>query len=201
MPIGAVFSWGLIKHMNIVLIGYRCSGKTTVGKALAKALGRQFVDTDRAIEECARISIDQLVARFGWDCFREIEESVIKKVCLKDRLVIATGGGAIVREANRTTLKRNGWVVWLEGKIEVLKTRMRTQERFGKPRPSFREMDPFSEIEQVMESRQRLYEGMADLIADTTEADIGQVVRIIRGAFPGTKQGHGHGRKLIWQTV
>jgi len=94
--------------LNIILIGYRCSGKTTVGRALARALGRQFVDTDRTIEEYARTSIEQLVAGYGWDCFRQIEEWVIKRVCGKDNLVIPTGGGAIMREANRMTLKRNG---------------------------------------------------------------------------------------------
>jgi shikimate kinase len=96
------------RQLNIILIGYRCSGKTTVGRALARALGRQFVDTDRTIEEYARTSIEQLVAGYGWDCFRQIEEWVIKRVCGKDNLVIPTGGGAIMREANRMTLKRNG---------------------------------------------------------------------------------------------
>lgn len=201
LPTDAVFKRELIKQMNIVLIGYRCSGKTTVGRALAKTLGRQFVDTDGAIEEYARTSIEHLVAGYGWDCFREVEERVLKRVCGKDNLVIATGGGAIVREVNRTAFKRNGWVVWLQGKIEVLKRRMKKEESMGKLRPSLTGPNPFSEIEKVMESRQRLYKGMADLIVDTTEADICQVVGIIQGAFPGTKQGQEHGRKLIWRTV
>jgi len=187
--------------LNVVLIGYRCSGKTTVGRALAKVLGRQCVDTDMAIEEYARTSLHKLVDGYGWDCFRQIEERVIKRICGKDNLVIATGGGAIVREVNRMALKRNGWVVWLEGKVEVLKKRMRIEETVGKSRPSLREMDSFNEIEQVMESRRRLYEGMADLIVDTTEADVRQVVDIIQGTLLDMKRGQGRGRKLIWQTV
>jgi shikimate kinase len=173
--------------MNIVLIGYRCSGKTAVGGALAKGLGRRFVDTDMEIEEYARSSIDQLVARYGWDYFREIEEKVIKRACEKERLVIATGGGAIIRKANRTSLKRNGWVVWLKGNTEVLKGRMKKEASMGKLRPSLTGLDALGEIERVMESRQRFYEGMADLIVDTTERDVPQVVSIIEDTLGDTE--------------
>lgn len=177
------------KPMNIVLIGYRCSGKTAVGRALAKGLGCRFVDTDMEIEVYVRTSIDQLIARYGWDYFREIEEKVIKRVSGKDRLVIAAGGGSIMRKTNRTFLKRKGWVVWLQGHIEVLKKRMKKEESEGKLRPPLTGPDALGEIEQVMKSRQKLYEGMADLIVDTTDSDIPQVVNIIDSALAGMERG------------
>ena len=78
--------------MNIVLTGYRCSGKTSVGKILAKKLGRKFLDTDELIEEHSGCPIDKIIRSRGWNYFREIEKAVIKKAVREDNLVMATGG-------------------------------------------------------------------------------------------------------------
>ena len=83
--------------MNIVLIGYRCSGKTTVGKALASMLNMQFIDTDQAVEKSSGRSIDQIVMRSGWAQFRALEKEIISRAAAKDKLVIATGGGVVLQ--------------------------------------------------------------------------------------------------------
>ena len=108
-------------RMNIVLIGYRCSGKTAVGKIVARELGRNFLDMDALIEENAGCSIETIISRKGWDHFREIEKRLVEEVSRKDNLIIATGGGVVVDEGNVKNLRKNGWIVWLNGKAEVLK--------------------------------------------------------------------------------
>jgi shikimate kinase len=92
--------------VNIVLIGYRCSGKTAVGKILAKELGRDFLDMDALIEENARCSIETIISQNGWNHFRGIERGLTEEVSSKDNLVIATGGGIVMDEENVKNLKK-----------------------------------------------------------------------------------------------
>ena len=132
--------------MNIVLIGYRCSGKTTAGKALARQLRRGFLDTDALIERRAGCSIEEIVSKEGWDHFRKLEKRVVRETSSLDHKVIATGGGAVVDEENVKNLKRNGWIVWLDGTPEVLRKRMVQEERSGRGRPSLTGLDPLEEI-------------------------------------------------------
>src|SRR5688572_32033850 len=91
---------GLFHHpasMNIVLIGYRGTGKTSVGKLLAERLGRQLVSTDAEVVRRATLSISEIVKQFGWDRFRDLESDVCLELSGKDRLIIDTGGGIILR--------------------------------------------------------------------------------------------------------
>jgi len=176
-------------QMNIVLIGYRCSGKTAVGKILARELGRNFLDTDVLIEENAGCSIETVVSRRGWDHFREIEKRLIKEVCRKDNLVIATGGGVVMDEENVKNLKRNGWIVWLNGKAEALKDRMDREQRSGKIRPSLTGADPLEEIKQVLDVRTPLYERTATLVVDTSTLSLREVSALIMKSLPKNHMG------------
>ena len=97
--------------MNIVLIGYRCSGKTEVGKILARELGMGFIDTDLLIEENTGCSIESIVSEKGWDHFRKIERKTIAEVSEKDNVAIATGGGVVMDRNNVHNLNRNGFIV------------------------------------------------------------------------------------------
>jgi len=139
---------------NIVLIGYRCSGKTAVGKILAGELKRDFLDTDAVIEETAHQPIETIISRSGWDHFRELERMVIQDISKKRLLVIATGGGVVTQEENMKNLKRNGWIVWLNGSPEVLKARMAEEQGSGKMRPSLTGKDPLEEIRHVLDVRE-----------------------------------------------
>ena len=170
--------------MNIVLIGYRCSGKTTVGEILARELGRDFIDTDALIEVRVGCSIEALISTKGWDYFREIEKGLVEEVSMRDNLVIATGGGVVMDEENVKNLKENAWIVWLNGDSEVLKERMGREQRSGKGRPSLTGADPLGEIEQVLSIRKPLYEQAGDLTVDTSNLSIREAAALIMNNLP-----------------
>ncbi len=168
---------------NIVLIGYRCSGKTSVGKMVAERLARSFLDTDTLIEDKARRSIEEIISRDGWEHFRDIEREVIREVSGLEGLVIATGGGVVTDEENVRNLKKNGFVVWLRGEVEVLKSRMEKDDETGKKRPSLTGEDPMKEIRKVLDVRNPLYGKACDLIIDTTRLTIQEVAESIIREF------------------
>jgi shikimate kinase len=170
--------------MNIVLIGYRCSGKTVVGKTLARELGREFLDTDALIEEKAGRSIETMISTKGWDCFRETEKSLVEEVSRRNNLVIATGGGIVMDEENVKNLKQNGWVVWLEGKPHVLRERMAKEQGSGKVRPSLTGADPLEEIKDVLSVRRPFYERAGDLAVDTSNLSVGEAAALIVKNLP-----------------
>ncbi len=170
--------------MNIVLIGYRCSGKTAVGKILARKLGRDFLDSDTLIEKEAGSSIQGFVSKKGWDLFRELEKTVIKKIAKKDNLVIATGGGIVMDEENVNNLKRNGCIVWLKANPDVIEDRMRKEQGSGRIRPSLTGSDPIEEIEHVLSLRTPLYEKAGDLMVDTSTYAPREVADLIMKGLP-----------------
>ncbi|MCD4717992.1 MAG: shikimate kinase [Desulfobacterales bacterium] len=175
--------------MNIVLIGYRCSGKTEVGKILAKELGRDFLDTDALIEKDTGHSVEKIVSGKGWDHFREIEKRLVAEVSRNDHLVVATGGGFVMDEENVQNLKKNGWVVWLSAGGDVLKHRMDKDRESGRPRPSLTGDNPLEEIKEVLSIRKPLYERAGDFVVDTGTLSIGEVAATIINALPKGLQG------------
>lgn len=154
--------------MNIVLIGYRCSGKTVVGNIIAHTLARDLYDTDALIEKNAGCSIEAIVSQDGWEYFRKTERQVVAAVAEKDDLVIATGGGVVLDEANMVNLRREGLIVWLDVKMEVIEKRMAKDQRSGKSRPSLTGGDSLQEIKQVLDYRRPLYEKEATIAVDTS---------------------------------
>ncbi|OPX37226.1 MAG: hypothetical protein B1H13_13145, partial [Desulfobacteraceae bacterium 4484_190.3] len=109
---------------NIVLIGYRCTGKTSAGKKLSERLGLPFFDTDDLIVERAGMPINKIVEKGGWDLFRKKEREVIRKLSAMNKNIIATGGGAFENQENREALKKNGLFVWLTADVETIMERM-----------------------------------------------------------------------------
>ena len=170
--------------MNIVLIGYRCSGKTVVGEILARDLGREFLDTDVRIEEKAGRSIETMISTQGWDPFRETEKRLVEEVSRRNNLVIATGGGIVMDEENVKNLKQNGWLVWLKGKPEVLKERMAKEQGSGRVRPSLTGVDPLEEIREVLNAREPFYERAGDLVVDTSNLSIRDAADLIIENLP-----------------
>lgn len=154
--------------MNVVLIGYRCSGKTGVGKMLAHRLGREFVDTDALIEANSGSSIASVVDQKGWRYFRNMEKRVIREISKRDGLVIATGGGVVMDRENVENLERNGFLVWLKGDPKVLKERMIKEQQVGVFRPPLAGQDALDEIEQVLQRRTPHYEAAGKFAVDTS---------------------------------
>ena len=153
--------------MNIVLIGYRCTGKSSVGKLLSKRLGWGYVDTDELIEQEAGSKIEDIVATKGWDGFRRIEKEVVKRVAKLDHFVISTGGGVVLDPENIKRLRNNGWIVWLSASAEIIKGRMLKDEESGLVRPALTDKDPLDEIREVLDMRAPLYKKAADLVIET----------------------------------
>ena len=162
--------------MNIVLIGYRGTGKTSVGVALSKRLGKDFCDTDDYIEEKAKREIKDMVATEGWDFFRAREKEAIREVSSAENCVIAAGGGAVLDEGNVENLKKEGVIVLLEATTQTILERMQYDKRTEQQRPSLTGKDPYEEIEEVLESRMPVYQRVMDFAVDTTSKSIDQVV-------------------------
>ena len=173
--------------MNIVLIGYRCSGKTVVGKILARELARAFVDTDEAIEQNTGVSIASMIAERGWAYFRDVEKAFVQELSDRDNLVIATGGGVVLDRENIDHLKQKGCVVWLHGSPKVLKARMAGDIESGKVRPSLSGADPLKEVDRVLEERTELYRQAGDFVVNTDNESPEVVAEtIIRALSDGT---------------
>ena len=161
--------------MNLYLIGYRCTGKTTVGRSLAARLGWPLVDTDRVIADRAGMSIDHMVAAYGWPFFRQRESEVVSRVSAGDRQVVATGGGIVLDEGNRQTMKTTGKVVWLTASERCIRTRMLADAATDDNRPPLTGRGLLEEIETVLAERTPLYESAADLVIATDRVRIEEI--------------------------
>lgn len=170
--------------MNIILVGYRCSGKTSVGKALAEELDREFFDTDILIERQAGFSIDLLIEERGWENFREVERQVIEKISVENNLVVATGGGIVMNQENVKNLKRNGWVIWLQAEETTIKKRMIKDNDIGNIRPPIMGSDSFEEINDILKTRKPLYDSMCDMTVDCNALSIEKIVDSIIKVLP-----------------
>ena len=170
--------------MNIVLVGYRCSGKTTVGKLLARDLKRKFLDTDRFIEGNTGLPIHSYVSQKGWRDFRAVEKEVVSNVASRDDLVIATGGGVVIDRENVRNLKKNGWVVWLDTGVSVIRERMKKTQRSGEFRPALSGADPLREIDRILHERMPAYENACDYRVGTDSNTSEEVAQVIIGALP-----------------
>ncbi|MGQ0810631.1 MAG: shikimate kinase [Nitrospiraceae bacterium] len=158
--------------MNIVLIGYRGTGKSTVGKSLAARLDRRLVSTDDQVVTHARLSIPEIVQQFGWEHFRDLESDVCKDIATKDNLIIDTGGGAILRPQNVEWLKQNGILFWLTAEVPTLTTRIGGDFQ----RPSLTGTKSFlEEIQEVLMQREPAYRAAAHHVIPTDGRPITEV--------------------------
>ena len=112
----------LKEKQNIVLIGMPSCGKTTLGKLLAQELGKEFIDTDLEIVKKAGMQIPEIFEKFGEEYFRNLESEVIKELSVKQSLVIATGGGAVLRPENVDALRQNGKIIFIDRPLDMLTT-------------------------------------------------------------------------------
>jgi len=172
--------------MRIVLIGYRCTGKTSVGKRLAERLGIPFFDTDELIQGEAGKTIRELVDQEGWDAFRQRERAIIKKLSSSADAVIAAGGGAVMDAANRKALKEKGFCVWLTANVKTIIDRMRNDRASNLQRPPLSSDGVEQETATILEARRPFYQEMADRTIDTSGKGIEAIVDEILGA-PGLR--------------
>ena len=162
--------------MNIILIGYRCSGKTSVGERLARELAWGFVDTDVWLTEKAGRSVRSMVEDDGWEGFRRMEKDAIQEVCGRDNAVIATGGGAVLDPANVAVMQKSGHTVWLKVSPQIVRQRMTRDENTDDLRPSLTSKGLYDEIVEVLKERTPLYEMAMDIAIDTDHKAIDEIV-------------------------
>ena len=167
---------------HIILIGFSTTGKSRVGREVAKRLGWELVDTDEEIVRLAGKSIAQIFAEEGEEHFRQLERQILAKACGKERAVIAAGGGAILDSRNRELMKRRGVVVCLEATPETIYQRLlKDTEASGPLRPLLAVPNPSERINQLKEYRQPYY-AMADWTVHTDELSVEEVCQeVIRG--------------------
>lgn len=163
--------------MNIVLIGMRGSGKSTLGRLLAQKLHKDFRELDAEVEELEGMPIKEMVEKHGWDYFRDRETEVVRNVAASDNAVISTGGGVVIRPANIPLLRKNGVCIYLRTPLHVLLQRI-GGEATKLPRLT-NETSVAEEMSKVMEGRAPMYEEAADEIVDTEFHSAEQMVEEI----------------------
>lgn len=150
--------------MHLYLVGYRGPGKSTIGRLLAARLGRPLVDTDDAIESTAGMSIREIFAAEGETGFRDREQRAIAEVANEpSSLVVALGGGAILRETNQALIQQSGRVVWLQGSPSALYARIQADESSTARRPRLSQLSGYDEIVEVLAKREPIYRKLAEL--------------------------------------
>ncbi len=158
--------------MNIVLTGFMCTGKTSVGKLLAKKLQFEYIDTDEIIESTIGLPITQIFERYGEPYFREIESKVVQEVSKKNNCVISTGGGVVLRKENMLNLRSNGIIINLTALPETIFKRLNQQPGV---RPLLNKPNPLQEIKNLLEYRKEFYKD-CDLQISTDNLSIEEIV-------------------------
>jgi shikimate kinase len=153
--------------MNLILIGYRATGKTTLARQLAQRLGWPWIDADVEIERRAGKSIARIFAEDGEGAFRQLESEVIAELCGQDRLVLAAGGGAPLRAENSQAMRRSGRVVWLTAAPRTILARMSADATTVGRRPNLTDQGPLEEIIQWLARREPIYRESAHVTVDT----------------------------------
>lgn len=149
--------------MNIFLVGPMGAGKTTIGKQLARKMKLRFVDADHEIEQRTGVEISLIFEIEGEEGFRDREQAMIEELTQDSNIVLATGGGVILREANRRALQTRGTVIYLNTSVEEA---LRRTAR-DRSRPLLQTNDPEQRMRALMQQREPLYRAVADLIVDT----------------------------------
>jgi len=170
---------------NIILIGYRCTGKTSLAHSLAERLHLRAVDSDVLIEERAGKTIAAIFVEDGEEAFRDLEEIIIAEILTEtlDKtapLILATGGGAILRESTRWRLREKGTVFWLKASPEVLFDRMATDPLTQQRRPNLTTLSPLEEIQKILLERELFYRETAHHELDTGEQSIAELADMIQ---------------------
>ena len=159
----------------IYLVGFRATGKSTIGRLVARELGMDFVDLDRLLCDEAGKTVEEIVEQEGWPGFRGREKDILLRTAYMAGTIVATGGGAVLHQEIWPILKKGGVVIWLDAsEKEVFRRLSRRKNDNG--RPSLTDQDLRTEISTVLKERNPLYEGVADVRIST---DAGNVISVV----------------------
>lgn len=159
----------------IILVGMPGSGKSTVGRHLARHLGRRFVDSDHEIEHQIGQPIRAYFEQQGEAAFRDLEQATLERLCGQGGMVLATGGGSVLRPANRDVLSASGVVVYLRSTPEDLYRRLRHDTQ----RPLLQVGDPLKRLRELFQERDPLYRATARFVIETGRPSVPTLVNMI----------------------
>ncbi|MCG6861798.1 MAG: shikimate kinase AroK [Chromatiaceae bacterium] len=166
----------MMRFQNIFLVGPMGAGKSTVGRQLAEAISFEFRDSDQEIQRRTGVDIPTIFEYEGEEGFRQRERQVIDELSEKSGIVMATGGGAVLRPDNRQDLTARGVVVYLHCSPEQQYARTSRDRN----RPLLHTEDPLERLRQLMEERDPLYRQVADMVVSTERRGTSSVVKEIR---------------------
>jgi shikimate kinase len=153
--------------VNLYLVGYRCTGKTSVGRLLSDALDWTFVDMDHELVTEAGMVIEEIVDSRGWKYFREREAQLLERLSRATRQVISTGGGVVTVPENIATMRGSGKVIWLHASPATIAKRMEADTDTARQRPPLHGNDSLAEIQEVFAERLPLYDEAMHLQVET----------------------------------
>lgn len=162
--------------MVVTLIGFRGAGKSSVAPRLAARLGWEWIDADAELTRRLGRSIPDVFAREGEAAFRRYEADLLAELLVRDRLVIAAGGGAVLNAATRRQMRAAGPVVWLRASVETIWTRIGHDLGAGGGRPALTSLDPRAEVEALAARREPVYAEAASLVVDTDGRSVDEIV-------------------------
>lgn len=165
-----------MQKQSIFLVGPMGAGKSTVGRFLAERLGYEFVDSDHEIEARTGVTIPMIFDIEGEAGFRQREATVIDELTQQPNIILATGGGAVLRESNRRHLRSRGFVIYLRSSVESLVQRTKNDRN----RPLLQTDNPEAVLRDLLEQRDPLYLEVADLVIETQQVSIFRVVKHIQ---------------------
>lgn len=164
------------KRDNIILVGLMGAGKTTIGRLLAKRLGKRFVDSDHEIESRSGVTIPTIFEIEGEAGFRKRESMVIEELSRETGLVMATGGGVVLNPDNREALKLGGFVVYLCAPAELLYSRT----RHDRNRPLLQVANPLGRLRELLVQRDPLYREVSDMVVDVASHSASATVQLLQ---------------------
>jgi shikimate kinase len=169
---------------SIFLVGLMGAGKTAVGRALAKYMGKEFLDADQEIERATGVRIAVIFDIEGEAGFRAREARVLEELTRRPGIVLATGGGAVLAEHNRRLLTDRGLVVYLRAAVADLAKRTRNDRN----RPLLRVAEPLVVLQKLYAERDPLYRAVADLVVDTGNQSVSALVRRLAGQLQASQR-------------
>lgn len=173
---------------RVILTGFRTTGKSLVGSELADLLGYRFIDTDAEIVTNIRCSVATFVREHGWPAFRAMEKDLLARLAWMNRVVIATGGGAVLHSQEWHDLHKESLVVWLQADARTIRKRLQTDSVSHAQRPPLTGDDRLEEVEAVLAEREPFYRNGSDIAIDTTDKSPGEIAVLIKQHIKHTEK-------------
>jgi shikimate kinase len=174
---------------NLILVGMMGSGKTTMGRALARHLGKAFVDSDEEIIKRTGVTVPHIFDIEGESGFRLRETAIIQELVGRENTVLATGGGAVLTGQNRTMLQQNGIVIYIKASVHDLWQRT----KHDRNRPLLQTGDPHAKLNELFQKRDPLYQQVSDIVVQSGKQSVHALMQQLAGKIEEFRKKNNHG--------